>query len=343
VPASNPAPATTFTERVEVAVLKPSAARVELKLPGEVEGLRDALLASATGGLVERVNVRTGEEVRKGKALARVDESTHRINLDRAEAELKQAESDLARAKALGDNITKAQVEAAETRVTLATAALRAAKLGYERSVIRAPFDGVVADAHVEVGEVAPAGAPIVRLVQMDPVLVTVSVPDRDVVGLRPGTRARITADAHASPIEAQISRVSAVGDLKTRAFEAEIEVPNPDHRLLPGMIVTVAVSQSLATDSVIIPQDWLVTRLSDVGVFLDDDGVARWRKLDLGDIVRDQVVVKAGLSEADRVVITGHRDLADGDHLLIMREGVCCENGRAVFNGVGPMRGSAR
>jgi membrane fusion protein (multidrug efflux system) len=162
-------------------------------------------------------------------------------------------------------------------------------------------------------------------------------VPDRDVVGLRPGTRARIVADAHASPIDAKVSRVSAVGDLKTRAFEAEIEVPNDDRRLLPGMIVTVSVSESVASDSVVIPQDWLVTRLSDVGVFVDEKGVARWRKLDLGDVVRDQVIIRAGLDAADRVVITGHRDLAEGDRLLVAREAICCENGRAIFNGVGP------
>jgi hypothetical protein len=62
------------------------------------------------------------------------------------------------------------------------------------------------------------------------------------------------------------------------------------------------------------------------------EDGVAHWRPLDLGQIVRDRILVNTGLSAGERVVILGQRSLEDGDELLVAREGKCCTDGRVVF-----------
>jgi multidrug efflux pump subunit AcrA (membrane-fusion protein) len=64
----------------------------------------------------------------------------------------------------------------------------------------------------------------------------------------------------------------------------------------------------------------------------VEKNGVAEWRPVELGAIVRDQVVVTSGVEAGDHVVINGHRSLVQGDPLIISRQGVCCEAGRAVF-----------
>jgi membrane fusion protein (multidrug efflux system) len=66
--------------------------------------------------------------------------------------------------------------------------------------------------------------------------------------------------------------------------------------------------------------------------VFLEESGRAKWRSVGLGSIVRKQVVVESGLAAGDSIVIAGHRDLEDGDELLIQRRGSCCSQGRATF-----------
>ena len=80
------------------------------------------------------------------------------------------------------------------------------------------------------------------------------------------------------------------------------------------------------------ISQDWLVTRGDDVGVFLAKGDRAAWRPVQLGHVVRKQVVVASGLESGDVIVIAGHRDLQEGDELLIQRSGQCCVEGRATF-----------
>ena len=121
--------------------------------------------------------------------------------------------------------------------------------------------------------------------------------------------------------------------------------MPNPEGRLLPGMIAQVSVDGGQADDAdprIVLPQYVLVTRLDGNGVFVEEDGVAKWRPLRLGSVMRDQVIVEEGLEVGARVIVTGHRELAEGDEVIVTREGTCCEEGRVVFDEPGPAVGTA-
>jgi membrane fusion protein (multidrug efflux system) len=318
--------------RVEVARLDQSSARISFRLPGEVEGAREAMLGAALGGFVERVFVREGEEVRRGQTLVRVDSQTHQARLDQALVAERNARRELDRARALGDALAPSQLEAAESLVLAAEAATRLARVGVTRSTITAPFSGVTVAVEVEQGEVAPPGAPLIRLVQLDPVKVTLTVSDRDVVALREGMEALVTTAARAEVFTGRIVRLALAADASSRAFEVEVEVPNAQGRLLPGMIANVEVREEAATSELVVPQDWVVTKLDGLGVFIEDNGVARFRPVALGTVIRDQIVVESGLTAGERVVTTGQRMLVDGDPVLVVREGTCCTDGRVTY-----------
>jgi membrane fusion protein (multidrug efflux system) len=324
---------TTTQVRVEVARLEQTAARVSLRLPGEVQGFRDARLSASLGGYVEALAAKVGDEVKQGALLARIDTATHLARLNQAKVEVTQAEREQQRALALGDAIPSAERDAAEARALAAKAAVRTAEVAVSRASILAPFAGTIASVDAEVGEVVAPGAPLIRLVQLDPVKVTLAVPARDVVSLKVGAPAVIQVDASSARVSGTVYRIEPAADLKTRSFVVEVEAKNAERALLPGMIATVEISSTLAEQGLVIPQDWLVTGLEQVGIFLNVDGVARFRKVELGPIVRNQVLVKSGLSVGDLLVITGHRDLAEGDALLVSRAGVCCSDGRVRFD----------
>lgn len=324
--------------RVETAVVEPSAAELVIRLPGEVEASRDAFLASALGGFIEKVDVEAGDEVKKGETLALVDTTSHQVRRYQAKVELDTAKRELERADKLGDALPAAQLDAAQARYDAAKAAYQTAHLQVSRSVISAPFSGKVARVDAEVGEVAAPGQPLIRIVQLDPVKVTVSLSDRDVLAIEEGMAATVTTDARSDIIEGVVSQVQPAADMNTRAFAAEIEMKNGDGGLRPGMIANVQIQTHSEGDTgkeLVIPQDWLVTKPSKLGVFLNEGGVARWRTIEVGSVVRDQVVVLDGLKSGDELVINGHRELADGDALLVARRGVCCTEGRVVFEGL--------
>jgi RND family efflux transporter MFP subunit len=291
------------------------------------------VLASAQGGPVERVLVKEGQAVKQGQLLMQVDTALYAIRKRQAETQLARAKREQERASGLGTALPAAERDRRDSLVTQLETDLDMAELQLSRSRIRAPFAGVVSEIHTEVGEVVAATAPLLHIVRLDPVHVVLSVPDRDVVSLSPGAEVNVSIAAVPTPLPGTIARISPTGDQDTRAFRAEVEVDNPDMKVLPGMIASVNLDRTLATDAVVIPQGWLVTRRDGVGAFLDDGGVARYVSVKAGKIVRDLVVIDEGLSVGDRVVITGHRSLSDGDRLMVSREGHCCKDGRATFD----------
>ncbi|QQR89051.1 MAG: efflux RND transporter periplasmic adaptor subunit [Myxococcales bacterium] len=305
---------------------------MELRLPGEVEGAREALLAAPLGGFIEAVNCHKGDKVKQGTPLVRVDSSTYYADLARVQAEHNQAEADLTRSKQLKDTIPRAELEAAETRYLAVEASLKSAQIRATRSVLRAPFSGTIADIDVERGEVASPGAPLVRLVQLDPVKVTLSVPDRDVVALKQGLAVEVTSGASGQVFQGQIAHISPAADPKTRAFEVDVSVANKERHLLPGMIANVLVKDSVTQQGIVLPQGIVVTRLKENGVFVIEGRKAHWRTLKLGRVIGDQIVVDEGLKEGEVIATTGQRNLVRGRRIVIARKGKCCQAGRIFF-----------
>lgn len=319
--------------RVEVVRLGDDAPpALDLMLPGEIEGSRDVVLSSALGGQVETVLVGKGANVKRGQVIARIDAEVYDAQRAVAEAQYDQADQEHQRLLKMGDLATASQLLQAETAKKVAQAQLRSARATLGRAVVTAPFDGVAADVFPEQAEFLGPGNPVARVVKLDPVRVTLAVADKDVVGLEQGMEVEVSTAATGVPTTGQISFVGKAADLRTRSFPVEVEVPNPDGLLLPGMIATVKVGRDLPEGTIAIPQDWVVTRRDGQGVFVETDGHATWTPIRIGGVLHDQVIVREGVAPGDRLVVSGHRDLVDGDPVLVAREGLCCKNGRPVY-----------
>ena len=330
-PAEVPAESSSGT-RVDVVEMVASSAQLQMSMLGSVEASRDAQLSTTRGGYVEALHVKAGDRVSRVAKLASVDAELHRVLLEQATAQEELADAEYKRALGLGDLISQAQLQAAETQLEIAKANRRQAELNVERSTVVAPFSGQVGTVYAERGEVLGPGMPVLRLVAIDTVKVMLNVTDRDVVSLERGMNARVHLQAVATPFEGRISNIAPVADADTRAFQVEVEVNNSDRKLLPGMIARVELGREMPAESVLIPQEWVVTGLETQGVYVVENAKAVWREVQLGEVVRDQVVVSTGVSVGDRVVVNGHRALADGDDVLVAREGRCCEAGRVQY-----------
>lgn len=323
--------------RVEVATYEGSSGADRLLRPGEVRGARQARLAAALGGFVEAVLARSGATVRQGQPIARIDASTHAAQVALTQVELDDARRELARAEGMAEALPPARLDAARTRVARAEAQLRLARSQESRAVVRAPFAGVLGNLDLEPGEVAAPGQPIATVVVLDPVRVSVSVPGRDVGALRIGGAATVLAVGGGARLEGKIVRVEPAADPSTRTFAVEVEARNPERALLPGMVVQVELARDGVEGALLLPQDILVTRLQDNGVFLVEEGAggarARWRPVGLGRVIGDQLEILDGLARGDRLVVIGQRALSDGDPVLITRQGRCCRDGRVQYD----------
>ena len=307
-------------QRVEIMNVTPSKQALTLTLPGEVEGSRDALLASSTGGYIEKVLISKGETVKKGSELAWVNKSIADAQLAQAEAQLKLAQHDLQVVTSAGGSVSKSRKVQAESQYTIAQAQHTMAALQADRARMRAPFRGVVAAADLEAGEVAAPGQPLVRLVNIDTVKVSVSISDRDIKWVKPGVTATVYLEGGAKSLQAKVTRVTPAADLETRTFIAEIDIPNPDRLLMPGMMATTAIESLSQGESLAIPQYALLTRREGNGVFVVEDGKAVWRPLTVDALMGHELIISSGLKAGDKVILKGHRELDNGEAVLVVK-----------------------
>ena len=310
-------------QRVEILNVTAKRQALTLTLPGEVQGSRDALLASQTGGYVEKVLVQKGEFVKKGAELAWVNKSIAEAQLAQAQAQLKLANHDLKVVKSAGSSVSKSRKVQAEAQQVIAEAQHTMATLQAERARMRAPFRGVIASADLETGEVAAPGQPLLRLVNVDTVKVSVSISDRDIRWVKPGVKATVYLDGGSQTLKAKVARVTPAADLETRTFIAEIDVPNPDRSLMPGMMATTAIESISAGQSLAIPQYALLTRREGNGVFVVENNKAVWRPLTIEALMGHELIVSSGLKAGDQVILKGHRELNDGEPVMVVKNSV--------------------
>lgn len=251
---------------------------------------------------------------------ARVNEAARRSRLDVTAAQVARAEATLAAAR----------IQLSYADVTALWASDSAApEVGAGSDV--APVDRrVVGRRFVDAGGFVTAGTPLMSIVDLDPIVAVITVPERDYAHLTPGLAARITTDAYpGQSFVGVIDRLAPVFNRSTRQVRVELVVANPDLRLKPGMFVRAALDLAEVRDTAIAPFAALAERGGRTGMFvLDASGAAvAWRPVELGVREGDDVEVLgeglAALAAAGRgVVVLGQELCDDGAPVRVVAAG---------------------
>ena len=309
---------------------------------GTVKSRRRATLSPEVGGRVERLAVRKGERVKKGDVLVRIVDDDVRAQLVLAEKSLvvaeaaereacraaEQAVRDLRRTESLAREevlslgllekaqteagMTAAACEAARARVGQARASLEVARVAVGKTVLRAPFDGVVAELSTEEGEwvtPSPPGLPIPPVVELfDPDDTYVSAPldEVDVGRVKEGATVRVTFDAY--PGRTFAGKVTRVSDYvldqreQNRTFEVEVNLEDAAfaRTLLPGTSADVVVVLARKEDALRVPSYALLPGGKVLVLSMDRLASA---KVEVGLRGAEWAEVLSGLSEGDPVV----------------------------------------
>jgi multidrug efflux pump subunit AcrA (membrane-fusion protein) len=243
-----------------------------------------------------------------------------------ASARATVAQADAGIAQAQGQLRASQQgVVAARAGASASQAVVRGAQAQLGNTRIVAPFSGVVQERLMGPGELASPGMPVVRLVAGGgAVKVTAGVPERYAGEIEVGTPVQITPAAGAT--EARGGRVTFVGvavDEQTRTFPVEIALDNADGALKPAMVVRLGLSRDVLQGAITVPQQAVIRdeRGASVMVAVAGPGgrvVAERREVQLGPTSGDQIVLAAGVSSGDRIIVSGQASLAEGDRVRV-------------------------
>lgn len=330
---ASPAPAPQRPLAVETAALTPGPFQQTRTYVGSVEARRRAVISTRISGVLEELYYREGEPVPAGVPIARLDSAELRREVNRLEASLRRTRTDLAfwreqrgrdqRLFTQGHlpqrtrDESVRQAESLEAALTEQQEALEAARIRLGYAELSAPFAGRVQRVEAEPGELLMPGQQVMELVGTGELKAIFPVPQADLAGLRPGTRARVTLP-EGENFDGAVARVQPALDPLTRNAAFEIDIP-AGMPWRPGAQVHAAVIHMHRQNALSIPTHALRRRQGEAGVFLlnDSGSSVRWAPVRPGASGQGRTLVE-GLQPGDQVVVTPHPALRDGSPVAV-------------------------
>jgi RND family efflux transporter MFP subunit len=339
---------------VDIVEVSGPAADSSLSLPGDTAAWYESTIYARVSGYVGKWYVNIGDHVDAGQLLASIDTPELDAELAAARAKLRVAQAQVKvmtagaefakstyvrwrdspkgvvseqerESKKASEASAVAQLEAAEAQVSLDRADVERLSALQQFKRVVAPYAGTVIQRHIDIGDLVTAGSSanttsLYRMVQDDPMRVFVDVP-QSVAGdlMKVGVPARIIgSDSAGTLATGQIARTSAAIDPRARTFRAEIDIPNPDHRLVPGQYVQVAFALH-NRESNQVPAAALVYRSGDPEVAeLAHDGSVHFHPVTIARDDGDTVKLSSGVSKGDRVVLNISSAITEGERVRV-------------------------
>ena len=233
-----------------------------LNAVGTLRAVRGADLALDVAGLVTKVNLKSGDEVKEGQVLLQLrdSEDVAQLNQLQAAAALASVTFDRAKQQLAVQAISKADYDTAAADLKAKQAAVAQQEVNVSKKQLRAPFSGRAGIITVNPGAYLNSGTTIVTVQQLDPVFVDFHLPQRNLAELKVGQKVTLKLDAFkGKTFEGTLSAISPKVDNDTRNVQVEASVPNPDKLLTPGMFADVNVDVGSEERHLTLPQTAVV------------------------------------------------------------------------------------
>jgi RND family efflux transporter MFP subunit len=342
-----------FVPSVRTAPVRASPSTMAVTWPGTTEAFEQANIYARASGYISHREVDIGSRVKAGQLLVEITAPELDHQIAQAEGTLAQMQATLQQAKANRDlaqvtwdrdnplvqkgwvtpqqgdtdrltlQARDAAVAVAEANITAQNAQLRVLHQQKIYQSVVAPFDGVITLRNIDVGSLvqadAASGTFLFTLMHSDVMRIRLYVPQDEAFGVVPGTAAVVRVPEMPSrDFPGTVTRIADALQPGTRTLLTEIDVPNPDHALSPGVYCTVELKIPRKTPSLIVPSEAIIFNGDGISVAVVESGVARIRPV---TVVRDfgrSVEVSAGVKDGDQVILHPPVDLIDGRKVQI-------------------------
>jgi len=311
---------------LRVKIVKPARHDVTRKvvLPASVRADAEVTLYAKVTGYLKTITKDRGDRVKAGELLALLEIPEMIPEIAHAKASFAIEDSTCRRLEAIRkaekSAVTDQDLDLARAKRDMAEATLRRLETMRSYTEIRSPFDGSVTERFVDPGAFLQQGK-IVSIVDISKVRVVVDVPEAEVRFAQPGTPAAVRFDAlPGNALKASISRASGSLDPVLRTMRIELDVPNPDFSILPGMFARVELGVERKPSAIVIPSRAVTILQNHCFVFVNFSGTARKVPVTVGTSDGDWCEAASGLTGDELIIIPDGKPLAEGT--LVTTEG---------------------
>jgi RND family efflux transporter MFP subunit len=342
-----------FVPSVRVAMVEPNPGIVSVTLPGTTAAFADANIYARATGYIAKRNVDIGDRVKQGELLAQLAVPELDDQISQNEATLAQLKSALEQAKA---NLTLAQVtwdrdrplvkegwatqqqgtvdvqtlKAQEAAVSVAQSnvasqenLLRVLRQNRDYASVLAPFDGVITQRNVDIGSLVQgntnSGTFMFEIMQKDVIRVWVYVPQDAAFGVAQGIDAIVRVpELPDREFPGKVTRIADALQSGTRTLLTEIDIPNPDGALPPGVYCSVELKIPRKVPSLVVPAEALIFNRDGLQVAVFNNGKSEIRKVRVSRDFGTRVEVDVGVKPGDRVILNPPVNLIDGSKVRL-------------------------
>lgn len=313
---------------VEVMTLHPTTFHHDVVSNGRVAARRYVDLYFPTGETVAHIYVANGQAVRRGETLAELETFSLETKLRQAEISLRNAELELQNTL-IGQGYGDVEREQVPAKV-LELAELRSgyaqsrtlydeARHNREQAVLKAPFDGVVANLTATELNRVPTSGPFCRVIDRSSFEVSFTIIESELLLLHAGDSVQVTPYADAElKCRGRVTEINPVVDTRGTVQVTARLIGQP--RLFDGMNVRVNVELE-AGRQLVVPKSAVVMRSGKPVVFTERQGRAQWNYVELGLENMESYCITSGLTEGDRVIVSGNANLAHEAEVKVVRE----------------------
>jgi membrane fusion protein (multidrug efflux system) len=301
---------------VRVAPVRTQALADRLRAVGTLTANESVVIRPEIAGRVVAIHFEEGQPVKAGAPLVTLDAAEYQAQVAQTEATVEANRLTYERAAELVQKNMVSQLDYDQARARLAEsqALLQRHRVLLDKTVLRAPFDGIAGLRRVSPGAYVQPGQDLVNLEDIDPLKVEFRVPERHAAALTVGRPLTVRVDA--VPERSFAGEIYAIDprlDAATRTFALRGRVPNPDGLLRPGMFAQVELTLGERPAALVIPEQAIVPRGERLYVFKVVDGKATLVPVRTGLREPGIVEIVEGLAAGDTVVTEGQMKLREG------------------------------
>lgn len=301
---------------VEAAAARSDTVIDAIAATGQIEALQSIELHPETEGRITQIYAREGAIVTRGAPLFKIDDAELRAEVARWEAERDLARQSLDRTKTLLEQraSSQAELERAEATSRSAAAQLQLLRVQLARTVVRAPFSGVVGARTVSLGDYVTTSSRLISLQTVDPQRAAFNVPERFATSLRRGQKVVFRVAAlPGREFTGAVDFVDPVVRMPGRTILIKAIAPNRTRELQAGMFIEARLATAVRPSAVVIPEDAVLPIQGNDYVWVVKDGKATRRQVELGVRTPGFVEAKSGLAVGDLVIVGGVEMLQEG------------------------------
>jgi membrane fusion protein, multidrug efflux system len=301
---------------VEAATARSDTVIDAILATGQIEALQSIELKPDVEGRLVQILVREGSPVARGTPLFKIDDAELKAQVAQVTAERDLARQSLSRTRdLLGQKASsQAELERAEATMRSNEAQLERLKVRLDRTLVRAPFAGVVGQRFVSLGDYVTSATRLASLQTVSPQRVSFQVPERYAPLLKVGQQVSFRVAAlPGRQFTGKVDFVDPVVQLPGRTIMVKASAPNPRRELQAGMFIEARLATAVRPDAVVIPEDAVLPLQGSNIVWVVTNGKATKRQVQLGVRTPGFVEVKNGVETNEQVVVGGQERLAEG------------------------------